>query len=224
MDFQKSFVEHFLENLAEMLGANCEIVVHDFTGGFEQTIVKIINGHVTGRSIGACPTNLFFEKHNDLKNERGDIPVYYNTSGKGQVLKSSTTFIRDETGKITGAVCINYDVTDMITAQHAVNEFINYKWQVTESQQNEKVIYYKNVNEMLEYNLVLVEQMIGKPAAMMDKNEKIKALAFLDKKGVLQIAKAGLKLCEFFCISKYSLYAYLDEGRRLGEDLAVNPK
>ena len=48
----------------------------------------------------------------------------------------------------------------------------------------------------------------------MDKSEKLQALAFLDERGVLQIAKAHVRLCEFFDISKYTLYNYLDEVRR----------
>jgi len=157
---------------------------------------------------------LCFEKYNERKNEHGDIPEYFSTNGKGQVFKSSTTFIRDETEMITGAVCIRYDVTNLITAQHAMREFVNYNWQIAGCQNHKEEVYGKNISELLEYNLVLAEQMIGKPAAMMNKNEKIKALAFLDKKGVLQISKASIFLCRFFCISKYSLYAYLDEGRR----------
>lgn len=49
----------------------------------------------------------------------------------------------------------------------------------------------------------------------MTKEEKIKALGFLDEKGVFKISKANVLLCEQFQISKYTLYNYLDEARKL---------
>ena len=47
----------------------------------------------------------------------------------------------------------------------------------------------------------------------MKKEEKMEALEYLDKKGVLQISKASIRLCQFFQISKFTLYHYLDEIR-----------
>ena len=41
----------------------------------------------------------------------------------------------------------------------------------------------------------------------------MKALEYLDKKGALQISKANVRLCEFFQISKFTLYHYLEEIR-----------
>lgn len=58
-----------------------------------------------------------------------------------------------------------------------------------------------------------VEREIGKPAPQMNRAEKLRALAYLDSRGVLQINKAGVRLCEFFGISKFTLYHYLDEIR-----------
>jgi predicted transcriptional regulator YheO len=47
----------------------------------------------------------------------------------------------------------------------------------------------------------------------MNKEEKIRALDYLDQKGVFKISKAGLVLCEQFQISKFTLYSYLEETR-----------
>ncbi|HIT87540.1 MAG TPA: helix-turn-helix domain-containing protein [Candidatus Coprocola pullicola] len=66
---------------------------------------------------------------------------------------------------------------------------------------------------MLEYYLVQCEEEIGKPAVTMNKEEKMRALQYLDEKGVLQITKANVRLCQFFQILKFTLYHYLDEIR-----------
>ncbi len=55
-------------------------------------------------------------------------------------------------------------------------------------------------------------QLVGKPVAMMNKEDKIRAIAFLNEAGALLITKSGDKIAKYFGISKYSLYAYLDSG------------
>ena len=47
----------------------------------------------------------------------------------------------------------------------------------------------------------------------MTKEEKMRALQYLDEKAVLQITKANVRLCQFFQILKFTLYHYLDEIR-----------
>ena len=47
----------------------------------------------------------------------------------------------------------------------------------------------------------------------MDKNEKIRAIRFLNENGAFLITKSGPKVCQVFNISKYTLYSYLDEAK-----------
>jgi len=51
---------------------------------------------------------------------------------------------------------------------------------------------------------------VGKPAAMMNKDEKIRAIQFLNQNGAMLITKSGEKISKYFGISKYTLYSYLD--------------
>ena len=69
------------------------------------------------------------------------------------------------------------------------------------------------IDIQIEYYLTQCEKEIGKPAVVMKKEEKMKALEYLDEKEVLQISKASIRLCQFFQISKFTLYHYLDEIR-----------
>lgn len=71
-------IKDLSNNLGRLLGPDCEVVVHDFTNGLEHTIVHIVNGHVSGREVGGCPTNLFFENVNSIatrkRNTRNTTP------------------------------------------------------------------------------------------------------------------------------------------------------
>ena len=55
--------------------------------------------------------------------------------------------------------------------------------------------------------------MIVKPMMLMNKEEKIRALDYLDQKGGFKITKTSLLLCDAMQISKYTLYNYLEEAR-----------
>lgn len=68
------------------------------------------------------------------------------------------------------------------------------------------------MNELLDDLLEKSVQLVGKPVAMMNKDDKVRAIAFLNEAGALLITKSGDKIAKYFGISKYSLYAYLDSS------------
>lgn len=202
----EEFVRRLVPNLASFLGNNCEVVYHDFTRGYDQTVVLIENGHVTNRKVSNCPTSLLFEKFNN--NLMEDSPLYFNTTKNGHIIKSCSTMIRDENHIIIGAICINMDITDLVMAQNTINAYSMY-----DPHSQSGVVFANDVQELLEMYLNQCESNFGKPGALMNKDEKIRALAFLDSKGVFMISKASVRLCCFFNVSKYTLYSYLEEAR-----------
>ena len=42
-----------MKMIAKQFGDKCEVVLHDWSGGYDKTIVAIENGHVSGREVGA---------------------------------------------------------------------------------------------------------------------------------------------------------------------------
>ena len=71
-----------------------------------------------------------------------------------------------------------------------------------------------NVTDLLDS---LIEQsvlMIGKPAALMNKEEKVAAIQFLNDAGAFLITKSGDKISKYFGISKFTLYSYIDVNSR----------
>ena len=51
---------------------------------------------------------------------------------------------------------------------------------------------------------------MGKPVAMMNKDDKITAIQFLNNAGAFLVTKSGDKVSKYFGISKYTLYSYID--------------
>ena len=76
----------------------------------------------------------------------------------------------------------------------------------------------KNIGDLLEDLLHECEQFVGKPAALMTKDERIRAIGYLDRRGAFLISKSSERACEFFGISKYSFYSYLNEAKAAAGD------
>lgn len=193
--------------IANQFGDKCEVVLHDFSKDYDNSILAIENGHVTGRTKGSSITNLGLEFIKKEGQQEGTYN-YLNETKDGKVLRSSSSIIRNNEGKPIGTICINYDITDFIMAENLLK-----KVTLSNNKKKNDEIFVKDVNDLLEYYLKECVEEIGKPPGLMSKEEKIKAIKILDDKGVFLITKSGNKVCELFNISKFTLYNYLDEIR-----------
>jgi predicted transcriptional regulator YheO len=71
----------------------------------------------------------------------------------------------------------------------------------------------RNVSELLDDLIAQSVRLVGKPTALMTKEDKIRAIQFLSDAGAFLITKSGDRVSKFFGISKFTLYNYLDEGK-----------
>ena len=71
------------------------------------------------------------------------------------------------------------------------------------------------MNELLDDLIEQSVQQVGKPVALMTKDDKIAAIRFLNKAGAFLVTKSGDKVSKYFGISKYTLYSYIDASKYL---------
>ena len=207
MDKQKSFLEKLAKGIAELFGTNCEVAVHDLSEGYENTIIAIENGHVTGRHIGDGASEMVLKALKDKNNPTQDQYSYLARTKEGRMIKSSSIFVRDEKGEAIGLFGINYDITDLIMAKHALEATLTLN--TPEEPSNINTIT-TNVNDLLDQLIAEADEFVAKPVAMMTKEDKTRAIQFLSDKGAFLIKKAGDKVSRHYDISKYTLYNYLD--------------
>ena len=72
--------------------------------------------------------------------------------------------------------------------------------------------------KLLKSSTIFIRNDEGKPAALMTKDERIRAIGYLDRRGAFLISKSSERACEFFGISKYSFYSYLNEAKAAAGD------
>ena len=194
--------------ITEQFGDNSEVVVHDLKGGdAEHAIVAIENGHVSQRQLGDGPSRIVLEtlQHKDA-GAPGDMRGYLTKTRDGRILKSSTVFLKDQAGEVEGVFSINYDITELLMAERAIDSILNHK---TAGQEQPDRIP-QNVNDLLDDLIEQSVALVGKPVAMMNKDDKITAIQFLNNAGAFLVTKSGDKVSKYFGISKYTLYSYID--------------
>ena len=107
-----------------------------------------------------------------------------------------------------GIFAINYDITLLLSMEETLNQFT-----ATEDQQREPEPIARNVSDLLDELIGQSVKLVGKPVPLMTKDDKVKAIRFLNDTGAFLITKSGDKVCKFFGISKYTLYSYIDEAK-----------
>ena len=200
-------LQHIAKGIAAQFGPNCEVVVHDLSQHPDHTIVAIENGHVSGRKVGDGASNVVLERMEHQDREAQDHLSYLTRTPDGKVLKSSTIYIRNSRGNVTAILAINFDISALMMAAGAVRDFISV--QEPQQAEPEKIV---NINNVLEELIQQSVALVGKPAALMNKEDKIKAIRFLNENGAFLVTRSGEKVAKYFGISKYTLYSYLDKS------------
>jgi len=201
------FLKQLAKTLAVQFGSKCEAAVHDLTQDPEQTIVAIENGNVTGRRVGDGASQIVLEaikSDHEVEDQLG----YLIRTRDGRILKSSSVYFRDSEGNPTALLSINYDVTELSHSISILEQLVSPGQE--QQQQNGVGEVFSNVNDLLDKLIEESLAYVGKPVAMMNKEDKVKAIKYLDKKGAFLIKKSGDKVTKVYDISKYTLYNYLD--------------
>lgn len=199
--------------LSIQFGKDCEIVIHDLTKkSLAKSIVYIENGHVTNRKLGDGPSRVVLETMKKDPAKIQDHLGYLTQTKDGRTLKSSTIFIKDEENSpIRYIFAINYDITNYLYFQDSIRALVlaNEEPAYTQPMHSSPAKIQTNVADLLDELIAQSVSLVGKPASLMSKEEKIEAIRFLNESGAFLITKSGDKVSQYFGISKYTLYSYI---------------
>ena len=96
---------------------------------------------------------------------------------------------------MTAIFSINYDVSGLMMIQSTIGDLLST--QDKEQTEPERII---NVNHVLDELIEQSVALVGKPVALMNKDDKVRAIRFLN-------------VAKYFGISKYTLYSYIDANK-----------
>ena len=209
------FLKQLAHGLTAQFGSACEVVIHDLSKkDLENSIVYIENGHVSNRHTGDGPSGIVLETLRTDPEQVNDRLAYLTKTEDGRILKSSTLFIRDDKERIRYIFSINYDITTLIAAESSIRGLVH-----TESPEEETEVpadapqkITHNVTELLDMLIDQAVARVGKPVALMTKDDKVAVVQYLNNAGAFLITKSGDKVSSLLGISKFTLYSYMDKG------------
>lgn len=200
--------------IASQFGKDCEVVVHDLSCHPDHCIVAIENGHVSGRKVGDGASYVVLDQLTQADAQPEDHLCYLTRTPDGKILKSSTVYIRGAHKKVTAILSINYDVSKLMMVEDAVRSLTSVPGPQTA--EPERIV---NINDLLDDLITQSVSLVGKPVALMNKDDKVKAIRFLNENGAFLVTKSGDKVAKYFGISKYTLYSYIDDSKTGGKEL-----
>ena len=204
------FLKQLAHGLAIQFGSSCEIAIHDLkTKDLEKSIVYIENGHISNRQIGDGASGIVLETLQSDPSTIHDKLSYLTKTEDGRILKSSTFYIRDDDGSISYIFSLNYDITAFTAASTAIQSLIATKDKLPDLTGDSPRQITHNVNELLDLLIEQAVAKVGKPVAMMNKDDKVAVVQYLDHAGAFLITKSGDKVSSYLGISKFTLYSYM---------------
>ncbi|MCY9512474.1 PAS domain-containing protein, partial [Paenibacillus larvae] len=193
--------DSIVEGLADYLGDASEIVLHSLED-YQHSVIKIANGHHTGREIGAPITNLALEMLKEIEQSNSKQAVSYFTKSKNnRLMKSSTIAIRGEDDKIIGLLCINMNMDESFYG--FLKAFMPFLDIETRGQQEH---FANSVEEMI---LETIEQTIEAVDASPDisyANRNKHIIGLLYEKGVFNMRDAVTIVANALKITKHTVY------------------
>ena len=213
-----------VRGLAKILGKDYEVNLHDVSMP-EHSLIICENGYVTGRREGGPMTDfgLYMLQSEEYRTKDG-IFNYLARNNRGELIKCSCIFIRDESSKIIGFLCINYDLKKAIAARELIESLVKVDMagveQYPESGTGEhetengfpepvREAVAQDLEEVVDDTLEQTKRKIGKPFRYLSKPEKKQVIAELRDKGFFLLKGSVDRLATEMGNTKFTIYSYI---------------
>lgn len=207
-----SFLAPAMQAIAAAVGPHCEVVLHNLTSGdLDHSVYAIVNGHVSGRTVGGPSTNLGAAVLKDAQADHNAFG-YRGRTSDGRELMSSSVYYRDHDGRIIAALCINVDLSPLRTALDVIAALVPESFEEIADTPQELVS--PDIASVLDEMIDEAIATIGKPTAVMGKPDRIEVLRLLESRGAFHIKRAADRVSTRLGVSRVTIYGYLDEVRR----------
>lgn len=201
-----------VDGIARTFGPRCEVVLHDLRNlrNLEHSIVKIANGHVTGRTVGGPISDRGLK---DIRSRpEWDLFINYaSVTRDGRPLKSSSVLFRNDRGKLIAALCINFDVTDILSLNAVIQDIFAISEEAEQAGPTETF-----VGDMISTLNEIADKIIrkgGKAILAMGREDKIEIVRQLEEQGFFLIKGAIKLIAAKLHVSKFTIYNYLEQIR-----------
>ncbi|MGR5548904.1 helix-turn-helix transcriptional regulator [Vibrio sp. DNB22_12_1] len=192
------------DTIADLVGPHCEVVIHSFES-LDNSVVKIVNGHHTGREIGSPITDLglrmwrAFEKTGEVSPKS-----YFTNASNGSLLKSTTCILAGPKQKPIGMLCINMNLS--FPFPEIVKTLMP---QCNVSQVNET--FSNNANDVIQQTLSAAITEVDQDETISAKGRNKAIIRCLFDNGVFELKETTTQVSEQLGISRQAVYKFIRE-------------
>ena len=192
-----------IDGMADYLGEGYEIILHSLQN-LDRSVIKIINGHYTGREEGAPITDLALSMLSKIGESKEIKSLCYFTKDKaGVTLKSTTIPIVGENDRIIGLLCINFHTE--ISFSKMLSAFIPTSDNSTQIMEN----FTDNVDNLISAALEEARNKVLPNPTISAANKNKEIINNLYQKGIFNIKDSVLKISQILNISKNTVYLHI---------------
>lgn len=199
-------VKLIMHGLSLYLGDGYEIILHSLEDPLSSAI-EVINGHHSGRQIGAPLTDLALKMLEDMEHNDQKKPLaYFNRAKDGAIIKSVTTPILGDNGRIIGLMCINFHMNIPLD-KYLATLVPSFSPDTGETFITET--FTQNVNDLITNTVVEVRNAVFNDPDIQPANRHKEIIIRLEEKGIFNIKDAVNKVANYLDISKNTVYLHL---------------
>jgi predicted transcriptional regulator YheO len=194
--------------IAESIGRTSEVLLHDFRTP-DASVIEIA-GNLTDRGLGAPVNEINKWLLSQGKDVRDKTEKFVRT-GRGRTLKTSRTLFREGDGPAFGALCINIDVTELLSVARGIADLAG-----TEELFQEQPSLVDDIAYVIQAVVAAEEAKAGTRLNMATPSDRMRVFRALQERGVFSLKRAVPRVAEHFGVSRATVYSYLNEVNSAG--------
>jgi predicted transcriptional regulator YheO len=196
-----------VDGVAATFGPVCEVVLHDYRRP-DHSVVAVA-GSVTGRTVGGAMSEIGMRALARGDEARDELN-YVTRTGDGTLLKSSTMLLRDSTGAVFGALCVNLDVTAVDRAQALLGALAGAAGPAADTP---PTVFGDDIDAVVDAIVDSHPLRRDRGWAALDRAQRLELFRDLDVRGVFAVRRAVEQVAARLGISRASAYNYLAQAR-----------
>lgn len=201
--------------LTRSLGPNCEIVLHDYR--IPDHSVVAVAGKVTERRVGSAMSEIGLSVLAEGEAAQHRLN-YLAKAPSGRVVNSSTIVLRDDAGKVFGALCINRDVTELRHAASVLGALIG------DVAPPQPTTFTDDIRDVID--VALRDELRGRAPAALSRDDRLEITRALEARGVFTIKRGMGQVAAALGVSRATAYECLKIVRTetAARDAAAAPR
>jgi predicted transcriptional regulator YheO len=203
----KEKIESFFplaDTISSLIGEHCEVVIHSLEA-LENSVVKISNGSITGRTIGSPITDLGLKMLAQYEQNQNQVQEgYFAKNAKGDELKSATFVITGSKGLPIGLFCMNINLSAPFS--EVLKAFLP-----SVNTPPVQELFSSNATDVISESLKNTIIDVDNDSKVMPKQRNKEITRRLFENGIFELKEATQLTALELNISKHAIYKYIRE-------------